>query len=151
MSATHPIPSDEKSLYKLIHDIYVYLDHCDYVNLKKYELTPTQFRLLSLIDSTNGKRITTLSGHLLLSKSQVTRIVDVLENFGLVQRSIDPLDRRAKHVVLTESGKVVRDEIIQEHQRSLVDRFSGLDKDELENLIQLLNTLKRSLKNFLNR
>ena len=121
MSSNHPIQSDEINLYKLLHDIYVYLDNCDCLTLEKFLITPTQFRLLSLIDSIKGQRITSLSGRLLLSKSQVTRIVDIMVNNGLVQRTTDPLDRRAKLIVLTKSGQLLRDKLIQEHQNSLIN------------------------------
>lgn len=151
MASTHPIQSDEISLYKLIHDIYVYLDNCDCLTLEKFKLTPTQFRLLSLIDSKKGQRITALSGRLLLSKSQVTRIVDILVNNGLVQRTTDPLDRRAKLIVLTKAGQLLRDKLIQEHQKSLIDYFDVFDNDEVETLIRLLNTLKKSMKEYLDR
>jgi DNA-binding MarR family transcriptional regulator len=151
MASTHPIQSDEISLYKLIHDIYVYLDNCDCLTLEKFELTPTQFRLLSLIDSKKGQRITALSGRLLLSKSQVTRIVDILVNNGLVQRTTDPLDRRAKLIVLTKSGQLLRDKLIQEHQNSLINYFDVFDNDEFETLIRLLNSLKQSMKKYLDR
>ncbi len=151
MASTHPTQSNEISLYKLIHDIYVYLDNCDCLTLEKFELTPTQFRLLSLIDTTEGQRITTLSGRLLMSKSQVTRIVDIMVNNGLVKRTTDPLDRRAKLVVLTKSGQLLRDKLIQEHQNSLIEHFDVFDNDELETLIRLLNTLKQGMEEFLNR
>jgi len=149
MYSLNPSGYEEKSLFKLIHDVYVYLDHGDRLILEKFGLTPTQFRLLSLIDSKRGQRLTTLSDRLLRSKSQVTRVVDILEKNSLVQRTIDPRDRRAQHVVLTKSGKSLRDSIGQEHQKSLEALFSILDSDEQHALTHMLDKLKQGMKKFL--
>ena len=149
MSATDPNNFQEKQLYRLIHDVYVFLDCSDRLTLEKFTLTPTQFRLLSLIDSTNGQRLTSLSDRLLRSKSQVTRIVDILENNGLVQRTVDPQDRRAQQVVLTESGRLMRDSINREHLKALEALFSGLKKNELGTLTQALDKLKQGMVTFL--
>ncbi len=149
MSSLNPNGYEEKSLFRLIHDVYVYLDHSDRLILEKFDLTPTQFRLLSLIDSTKGQRLTTLSDRLLRSKSQITRVVDILEKNNIVRRTIDPIDRRAQHVVLTESGKSLRDRISQEHQKSLEALFSILDSNEQHDLTHMLDKLKQGMKKFL--
>lgn len=149
MSSLDPNGYEKKGLFRLIHDVYVYLDHSDRLILEKFNLTPTQFRLLSLIDSTKGQRLTTLSDRLLRSKSQVTRVIDILEENNIVRRTIDPIDRRAQHVVLTKSGKSLRDRISHEHQESLEELFSILDNDEQHVLTHMLDKLKQGMAQFL--
>ena len=149
MLSSNPGGYEEMSLFRLIHDVYVYLDHGDRLILEKYGLTPTQFRLLCLIDSKRGQRLTTLSDRLLRSKSQITRVVDLLEKNNVVQRTMDPLDRRAQLVVLTKAGITIRDRISKEHQDSLAKRFDILDENEKQVLTQMLNKLKKGVANYL--
>ncbi|RLD08066.1 MAG: hypothetical protein DRI65_03230, partial [Chloroflexota bacterium] len=149
MPSPNPSGYEEKSLFRLIHDVYVYLDHGDRLILNKFSLTPTQFRLLNLIDSKRGQRLTALSDRLLRSKSQITRVVDLLEKNNIVQRTMDPLDRRAQLVVLTKAGITLRDRINKEHQDSLAKRFDILDENEKQGLTQMLNKLKQGVVNYL--
>jgi DNA-binding MarR family transcriptional regulator len=149
MPSSNPGGYEEKSLFRLIHDVYVYLDHGDRLILDKFSLTPTQFRLLCLLDSKKGQRLTTLSDRLLRSKSQITRVVDLLENNNIVQRTMDPLDRRAQLVVLTKAGITLRDGISKEHQDSLEKRFDILDENEKQVLTQMLNKLKQGMAKYL--
>ena len=149
MPSSNPGGYEEKSLFRLVHDVYVYLDHSDRLILDKFSLTPTQFRLLCLIDSKRGQRLTSLSERLLRSKSQITRVVDMLEKNNIVQRTMDPIDRRAQHVVLTKTGITLRDRISKEHQDSLAKRFDILDENEKQELTQMLNKLKHGMADFL--
>jgi DNA-binding MarR family transcriptional regulator len=49
-------------------------------------------------------RLSTLADRCGLSLSRVSRIVDVLQHRGLVQRRPCPVDRRAKNACLTDAG-----------------------------------------------
>jgi DNA-binding MarR family transcriptional regulator len=66
----------------------------------------------------------------------VTGIVDRLEARGLVERRTAPNDRRVKHLVLTEAGRVLR----QKHRDGLaVDLpLLALSSDERRMLVDLL-------------
>ena len=44
-----------------------------------------------------------------LTKQAVQQSLDQLEKLGLVRRELDPIDRRAKYVVLTEAGLLALD------------------------------------------
>ena len=50
-----------------------------------------------------------LAGALHCDTSNVTGIVDRLEDRGLVERRVDPRDRRVKRLVLTEEGEALRE------------------------------------------
>jgi DNA-binding MarR family transcriptional regulator len=45
--------------------------------------------------------------------SNITGIVDRLEERGLLDRCIDPADRRVKHLVLTDEGRAVMEKLWQ--------------------------------------
>ncbi len=55
-----------------------------------------------------------LAAALACDNSNVTGLVDRLEARGLVARQPSPDDRRVKHVVLTSSGRLLRDQLLEQ-------------------------------------
>lgn len=149
MASPHSAVRERKHPYRLVHDVYVLLDYGDRLVLNSFGLTSTQYRLLNLIDSTKGRRLTTLSDRLIRSKSQVTRTVDNLEQMGLIQRSSDGSDGRAQLIVLTKKGERLRDQANREHAKSLHARFGILDEYEQTQLVGLLDKLEQGMAEYL--
>lgn len=135
--------------YRLVHDVYVLLDYGDRIVLNQFGLTTTQYRLLNLIDSAKGRRLTKLSVRLIRSKSQVTRTMDNLEKMGLVKRREDGSDGRAQLIVLTKKGERLRDQANQEHTKSLQARFGVLDAGEQKLFVSLLGKLQQGMTKYL--
>lgn len=140
---------ENSSAYRLIHDVYVLLDFGDRLILDRFDLTPTQFRLLNLIDEKNGRRLTSLSTFLIRSKSQITRTIDILQSRKLISRSDDGEDGRAQLVVLTPAGVRLRDEVTREHAKSLKSRFAGLTATEQASLKRMLQKLRLGMLQYL--
>jgi DNA-binding MarR family transcriptional regulator len=65
------------------------------------------FDVLTQLNATPHKRLsmTELASAVLLSKSGLTRLVDRIEEAGLVQRAAAPGDRRSLLIVLTPTGE----------------------------------------------
>lgn len=131
--------------YRMIHDIYVLLDDGDRRVLRAFNLTTSQFALLLLLDLDKGWRLTDLSGRLFFDKSTITRIIDRLEQMGLVRRIADPADRRVQRVVLTPQGLAQREIARAAHDRSVERRMSTLDECEQQQLRDLLDKLRVGL------
>jgi DNA-binding MarR family transcriptional regulator len=78
-----------------------------------------------------------LADRLQLDPSNVTGVVDALERRGLVERQVDPGDRRVKRLVLTKEGLRLGDEV----EATLLERsvlFAELSLDEQRELLHLL-------------
>lgn len=77
------------------------------------------------------------------STGGTTRLVDRIEAAGLVSRVNCPSDRRAVHVVITESGNRALDEALGHHlahlEHHLTDRLSRGEREELTRLLVKLN------------
>jgi DNA-binding MarR family transcriptional regulator len=131
----------------LIQDVFVLLDDGDRRVLGMFGLSPTQYRLLLLLDREQGQRITTLSERLLLAKSTITRIVDQLEQMGWVRRMDDVSDRRAQDVILTRQGLENRERISAAYLHSLQQRLNILSQTEQQTLDLLLDKLRAGLQN----
>ena len=77
--------------------------------------------LVHLEDSPDGIAMTALADQILYSKSGFTRVVDRMEEAGLVRRVRPPTDRRTIHVILTDKGSEAK-ERARRHHRDGIDR-----------------------------
>jgi len=132
--------------YHLIHDIYVMLDDGDRRVFRDFGITLPQYRVLKSLDLKEGQRLTTLSEALLRAKSTITRIVDQLEEEGLVRRTSDEDDRRAQRVVLTPAGNSLLEKACQAHADNVARRFGlALPPEDQETFHHLLQKLHDGL------
>jgi len=76
-----------------------------------------------------------------LTSGSITTAVDRLEERGLVERSADASDRRAKQVSLTRTGRALITKIFDTHKATLDAAAEGLTRSEREALIALLKKL----------
>ena len=83
---------------------------------------------------------------ILVSKGNVTPIVDNLEKYGYVIRDRDPKDRRSIWVRLTNKGDDLIREIITDHEGELVTMLDRLSHTELKQLSHLLKKLTDGIK-----
>ncbi len=105
-------------------------------------LTPAQERALRMITrSGEPLRMTELADHLGIVPRSVTTVIDALEQAGLVRREIDPQNRRAIRLHLTERGGAVRDEMRQARRRAAEDLFAPLPVSDREALGEILSRL----------
>lgn len=108
----------------------------------QYELTPQQFGLLGFLWQEDG-----ISQSLLSAKSQIDRttmggLIDRLEKEGLVARRLDPADRRAYRVCLTEKGKALESELVPVALRAQEQFIARLEPQEVETLKSLLQKIR---------
>ena len=105
-------------------------------------LTPAQERALRVITrSEEPLRMTELADHLGIVPRSVTTVVDALEQAGLVRREIDPHNRRAIRLHLTDRGLAVRDDMREARRRAAEDLFAPLTAGDREALGELLEQL----------
>ncbi|WP_225821111.1 MarR family winged helix-turn-helix transcriptional regulator [Streptomyces naphthomycinicus] len=105
----------------------------------EHTLTGAQARLLSLL-SLEPLPMRKLAQKLKCEPSNVTGIVDRLENRGLVERRPDPADRRVKVAAATEEGRrVARD--LREGLHFAREPLAGLSAEERGSLRDLLRRM----------
>jgi DNA-binding MarR family transcriptional regulator len=105
-------------------------------------LTPAQERALRTITrSEEPLRMTELADQLGIVPRSVTTVVDALEQAGLVRREIDPHNRRAIRLHLTDRGLAVRDDMREARRRAAEDLFAPLTAGDRQALGELLGQL----------
>ncbi|MGR6321364.1 MarR family winged helix-turn-helix transcriptional regulator [Micromonospora soli] len=99
-------------------------------------LTPAAARALHELDPDRPLPARDLAEQLGCDRSNVTALVDKLEQAGLVERRVDPADRRQKTLVVTDAGRQVRDRVGQVMSDSRL--LGGLTTGELATLRELV-------------
>lgn len=88
---------------------------------------------------------------LLVSRANVTGLVDSLERKGFVARRENPRDRRGKLVRITASGRDLLARILPDHFRTLKTVLDALPSQDLQHLTRLLGELRSSFEQALAR
>lgn len=132
-------------VYQTLREVFVLLEFGNRRTLAPFELDNLEYGTLLLLDLETGWRLVDLRERLLCDKSKMTRIIDCLEERGLVERHPDPDDRRAWQVFLTENGLALLKQAQAAFLESLRQRFAVLDAIEREHLNTLLETLRANL------
>jgi DNA-binding MarR family transcriptional regulator len=109
--------------------------------LAPWDINPSQFRALRVLNHHGAIRLSDLSGRLHIAPRSATEVVDALESRGLVERRPDPSDRRATLAELTEHGtgvlRAIRAARGTEAER-VFDRLSPADRDHLARILRQL-------------
>jgi DNA-binding MarR family transcriptional regulator len=116
--------------------------------LAPFGLTPAQERALRMITrSEEPLRMTDLADHLGIVPRSLTTVIDALEEAGLVRREIDPHNRRAIRLHLTDHGLSVRDDMREARRRAAEDLFAPLSAQDRKTLGELLTLLDNKSEN----
>ena len=86
------------------------------------ELSLTASDVLHRLDTDGPARLSALVAATALSQPSMTQLVQRFERRGLVSRTVDPSDRRAVVICITDSGR----EIVQQRRRGVRERLSEL-------------------------
>jgi DNA-binding MarR family transcriptional regulator len=98
--------------------------------------------LVHLEETPDGLRMNELAERILYSKSGFTRVVDRMEDAGLVRRVRPEHDRRSILVVLTGEGREKMEEARRHHRHSIEQHFSAhLAETDVKALARALEKL----------
>jgi MarR family 2-MHQ and catechol resistance regulon transcriptional repressor len=115
--------------------------------LRDLNLTGAQFNaLLALRDAgEQGVPLSEIGRHLVVTKSNVTGLIDRLEREGLVARS-SASDRRVTLARLTPKGAALLEAALPRHEKLLETLLGDMSGEEKAQLIGLLTKLRRGLR-----
>ena len=112
--------------------------------LAEHGLRQAEFDVLAALRRT-GAPYTLIPSRLaaarMMSRAGMTTLLDRLEQAGLVERRLDPADRRSFLVALTDDGRAVIDATLTDHAANLQRLVAGLTPDERATLDGLLRAL----------
>ena len=106
--------------------------------------------LVHLEEAPDGLRMNELAERILYSKSGFTRVVDRMEEAGLVRRVRPANDRRSILVVLTDQGHTTMEQARRHHRHGIEQHFSrhlaDTDIKALTRALEKLSTYARPLR-----
>jgi DNA-binding MarR family transcriptional regulator len=112
-------------------------------DLERLDLTSPQFYVLATIGYAGGLPFSEIGEKMMVTVSNLTGIVDRLEEKRLVVRERDAHDRRVVRVTLTDKGLKVYRNTIPLFEKSISQFFSPLNKSQQKELAALLRKLIR--------
>jgi DNA-binding MarR family transcriptional regulator len=108
-------------------------------------ISPAQSRVMTEIYRQGGLTQTAIAEGVEMEKAPLGRLLDRLEEMGLVERKPDPSDRRARLVFHTEKAESL-DEPMWGAARGLFETaLEGISEEETLMLLSVLDRLKQNL------
>jgi len=109
-------------------------------------LTLASLNVMSILSQNepDGCPLNTVSDLLLVSRANVTGLVDGLVRKGFVRRREDPADRRITRARITPKGRAWLESYLPKHYRGITELLSGLSRGEKQTLARLLSKLRHS-------
>jgi DNA-binding MarR family transcriptional regulator len=104
----------------------------------------SRFDVLAHLDlaGPDGLSTSQLASRLLASKGNITRLLDRMEQDGLVERRTSSDDRRINKIHLSASGQTIFRQMAPAHETWAHEVFSGLNLQETNELLQLLRSVR---------
>lgn len=110
-----------------------------------FNVTPEQWTVLSSLWEDDGLNQTLIAERTLKDRHNITRILNLLENGGMVRRESDSGDRRCQKVYLTEAGKALEPKLIRVATDFLHEAFAGMSQEDLNSMKRILGQILKNV------
>ncbi|MHB2016680.1 MAG: MarR family winged helix-turn-helix transcriptional regulator [Candidatus Xenobia bacterium] len=109
-------------------------------------LSDSAFNVLMILRSSpGGLPLSELGALLLVSRANVTGLVDCLVQKGLVERATDDKDRRIRIARIQPAGEALLEELLPSHYELIRELLADLGTDEKRQIVELLHKLRLSV------
>ncbi|MGI5921293.1 MAG: MarR family winged helix-turn-helix transcriptional regulator [Syntrophomonadaceae bacterium] len=112
--------------------------------LAPFKVTPGQYAVLKCLWDENGQTARQLAERLFLDGSTVSGLLDRLEQKGLIEKQMDPRDRRALKVLLTQKGSDLEQPLSQAIEAANQKALKELSEEQSQTLKGLLHQLNKT-------
>ena len=108
-------------------------------------VTRAQWKVMFRLDRSPGLRQVELADMLDIEPITLCRIIDRLEESGLVERRSDPTDRRAWLLYLADSARPLKAKLDALGEELIADAFAGIDGETLSGVRSVLGQIRDNL------
>lgn len=111
----------------------------------RFELTPQQYNALRLLRGEGDHKLATLvlASRLVSRAPDITRLLDKLEERGLIERERPADNRRMVLIGLTDRGRKLLAELDEEVRATHIRQLGHLSPEQLEQFIALLKSARQ--------
>lgn len=120
-----------------VHNLELYSKH-------GFEITPEQYLVLNMIKDDENLSQNKLCELLYKDKSNMTRLISVLEEKGLIVK--EPADKQANIIRITDKGRKLRAEITPVMLESRKQYLREISQDDMYTCIKVLSQIQKNLE-----
>jgi len=118
-------------------------------HIRSLGLTPGQFDVIATLGNQPPMTCTELANKTLMVKGNLTVIIDGLLKKEIINREVNPEDKRSSLISLTKKGGDLFNSIFPEHMQFIAPICSQFENEETEQLRLQLVELKQKLIEYL--
>jgi DNA-binding MarR family transcriptional regulator len=122
--------------------VFQKIDRASLAHLRSWKLNVAQFDVLAQVGSTLGITQQELADRLLVTKGNISQLIDRMEQHGLLTRQ---QEGRTNILSLTPAGQQLYQKVVPAQEALITFLFSTLSKQELEQLRAVLRKLDHDL------
>ncbi len=112
----------------------------------RYGVSGPQFDVLATLHREEGIMQQELAARLLVTKGNITGVVNRMEALGWLERRPDPEDRRTNRLHLAEAGKSLFAEVNPKHDALIYEVLAEFGPDEMQVFRRLLQKLEDAVE-----
>lgn len=127
---------------RLAH-VFQKIDRASEVHLRPWNLNVAQFDVLARVGAAKGITQQELADRLLVTKGNISQLLDRLERRGLLKRC---QEGRTNTLSLTEEGQQLYAQVVPAQEEMVAQHFSALTSQEVNQLLHLLRKLDRAIR-----
>ena len=135
-----PIPS-KHGIIRLINRVRVELIDALDLELSQFDISAPQLIVLASVANKEADSASTLCKSISYDPGAMTRMIDRLEQKGLIRRTPNPDDRRATNLELTTAGRALYPQMLAAKETVQAQFLRGFSKDDVRGLEGLLNRM----------
>lgn len=123
--------------------VFQKIDRASEVHLRPWNLNVAQFDVLARVGAAKGITQQELADRLLVTKGNISQLLDRLEQRGLLKRC---QEGRTNTLSLTEEGQQLYAQVVPAQEEMVAQHFSALTSQEVNQLLYLLRKLDRAIR-----
>ena len=135
---------DDYALYNLVRTSATY-NEVMAAALKRYQLDTAKWRILILLDHKAPQSVGELSRRSVTRMPTLTRILDRMENDGLIKRQHMSEDKRVVEIVMTADASETLNIVRSIGQKVFEAAFDGISEKEIDQLVSTLKKVRNNL------
>ena len=140
--AQDPVPAQPKyGIIRLINRVRVELIDAMDRELARFDISAPQLIVLASVANREADSASSLCRNISYDPGAMTRMIDRLEQKGLIRRVPNPEDRRATNLELTTAGKALFPQLLEAKETVQKQFLRGFSTEDIATLEGLLNRI----------
>jgi DNA-binding MarR family transcriptional regulator len=139
--ADAPSVQSKHGIIRLVNRVRVEMIDALDRELAKFDISAPQLIVLAYVANKEADSAASLCKSISYDPGAMTRMIDRLQEKGLIRRVPNPQDRRATNLELTAAGRALYPQLLAAKENVQTQFLRGFSKDEVRLLERLLSRL----------